>query len=62
MKKEELRKVIATYCDYCGAELTGVNHSSITLLNGTVMDFCSTYTGKISETCFDKFKKDTNRK
>ncbi len=62
MKKEEMRKVIATYCDYCGEELTNTSHSSIKFESGVEMDFCSTYSNEITETCLDKYKRKTERK
>ena len=61
MRKEEMRKVIATYCDYCGAELTKTNHSSIKFESGVEMDFCSTYTDEIEKTCLDKYKEKTRK-
>lgn len=58
MKKAILKKVIATYCDYCGAELSNVNHSSIEMKNGSNYDFCSNYSENVTKTCLDKFKED----
>jgi len=55
MKKKEMREVTITYCDYCGKELRG-NHSSIEYTDGRKLDFCSTYTSKITKTCLDKHR------
>ena len=60
MKKEVIKRVIVTYCDYCGAELTHTNHSSIILKNGVQIDLCSTYTNDIDKTCLDKYKEETS--
>jgi hypothetical protein len=60
MKRSEIRTIVATYCDYCGAELTHFSHASIEEKDGRKLDFCNTYTNDISETCLDKYKKDGN--
>ena len=54
MKKTELRKIIVTYCDICGKEITG-NYTSITKKDDTRLDFCS-------DKCLDKYKKERDKK
>lgn len=62
MKQKILREVIVTYCDYCGNELTNSNHSSIIYPDGRIVDLCSTYNNKITETCQDKYRKEEREK
>jgi hypothetical protein len=57
MKNTVLRKVIVTYCDYCGKELK-YGHSTIKYKDGRELDFCNEYTDIITETCLDKHKKE----
>jgi hypothetical protein len=56
MKKKEIREMVVTYCDYCGAELK-YGHTSILLTDGQALDFCNEYTEEITENCVDKYRK-----
>ncbi len=53
-----MREITATYCDYCGAELTNTAHSSIEYKDGVIKDFCSTHTRDIEKTCLEKYKEE----
>ncbi len=58
MKKTKLRKVIVTYCDYCGKE---INPPYTTLRNpdNKNYDLCNDYK-EGEKTCLDKFKEKMN--
>ena len=58
MKKKEMREIIATYCDYCGTELTGTMHSSVITHDGIEKDFCSNRSRPHVVTCLEKWKEE----
>jgi len=57
MKRIEKREKIITYCDWCGKELEG-SFAIILFPDGSKKHFCSTYTPRIDETCYDKYQEE----
>ena len=57
MKRLENRKRMITYCDRCGKELE-CPYTILTFPDKSELHLCSTYTSKISKTCYDKYQEE----